>query len=203
MSLALACSALTKSFTAGAGRCLVRVAVLRGVDLEVRVGEAVAIVGDASSGKSTLLLCAAGLLRPDGGRVGWFGEPSRTMAAARVSYHWPGAGAAAWRPLASRGASLRGGASRALPHLHLLDDPLRDASSAQASELARWMAARCRAGDAVVVTSRSAATALVLDARIVALAAGRLRVVRVGCTASDEARDGMVHARVAERPPVC
>jgi peptide/nickel transport system ATP-binding protein len=43
--------------------------VLRGVDLSVQKGEAVALVGVSGSGKSTILRLAAGLLRPDAGRL--------------------------------------------------------------------------------------------------------------------------------------
>jgi len=43
--------------------------VLAGVDLVVRPGELVGVVGENGSGKSTLLRIAAGLLAPDGGEV--------------------------------------------------------------------------------------------------------------------------------------
>ncbi len=43
--------------------------VLAGVDLTVRTGEAVAVVGANGAGKTTLLRICAGLLAPDGGEV--------------------------------------------------------------------------------------------------------------------------------------
>ncbi|NLF80855.1 MAG: ABC transporter ATP-binding protein [Clostridia bacterium] len=49
--------------------------VLRDVDLHIRDGEFVCIIGHSGCGKSTLLNLVAGLLLPDGGRVELSGRP--------------------------------------------------------------------------------------------------------------------------------
>ncbi|SDN72013.1 polar amino acid transport system ATP-binding protein [Cryobacterium flavum] len=49
------------------------VEVLKGIDLEVRVGETVAILGSSGSGKSTLLRCVNCLEVPSGGSI-WLGD---------------------------------------------------------------------------------------------------------------------------------
>ena len=51
-------------------------AVLDGVDLEVKQGEFVALIGPSGGGKSTLLRVIAGLLRADRGEVDTTGQPA-------------------------------------------------------------------------------------------------------------------------------
>ncbi|MCQ6558820.1 ABC transporter ATP-binding protein [Paenibacillus mendelii] len=46
-----------------------RVPVLRGIDLTIRQGEIVTLIGRSGSGKSTLLHIASGFIRPTNGRV--------------------------------------------------------------------------------------------------------------------------------------
>jgi NitT/TauT family transport system ATP-binding protein len=51
-----------------------RTLAIEGLDLEVRRGEFVAVVGPSGSGKSTLMKLVTGLIRPDAGEVHYNGE---------------------------------------------------------------------------------------------------------------------------------
>lgn len=71
---ALSIRSLRKSFLFGHQQSPRRREALRGVDLDVEQGEVVGIVGDNGCGKTTLLMCAAGLLRGDSGSIHWYGK---------------------------------------------------------------------------------------------------------------------------------
>ena len=78
----LAAHDLHKRFIEGRGDQALDVTVLRGVTLEVRKGETLAVVGASGSGKSTLLHLLGGLDAPTSGRVELMGRDLATMDAA-------------------------------------------------------------------------------------------------------------------------
>ena len=177
MPIALELRAITKRYVAGVGSCSIRAHVLRGIDLTVHAGESVAVVGGASAGKSTLLLCAAGLLRPDGGVMRWFDDSSRSAAALRSTFYFAG----------SRASRTARRLPCARPHVHLID-AIEHLDACRLTRLAAWVGRRCAAGDAVIVSSRDRSRASSIVNRVVLMRAGRLEL------------EPRAPARVAETP---
>ena len=76
--IVLACTKLAKIYQQGAAE----VRVLTGVDLEVRAGDIVSIVGASGSGKSTLLHLLGGLDSASSGEVSILGRPMHSLTEA-------------------------------------------------------------------------------------------------------------------------
>ncbi|MCZ9350181.1 ABC transporter ATP-binding protein [Streptomyces mutabilis] len=62
-----------------------RTEALRGVSVELRAGEILAVTGASGSGKSTLLHCLAGIVRPDAGSVTYAGQRLEELSEKRLS----------------------------------------------------------------------------------------------------------------------
>ena len=60
-----------------------KVPALDGVDLELRPGEVLALLGANGAGKTTAIGLLLGLLAPDGGTAALFGQPPQSLAARR------------------------------------------------------------------------------------------------------------------------
>ncbi|MFN2637629.1 MAG: ATP-binding cassette domain-containing protein [Gemmatimonadaceae bacterium] len=74
MSAGLRVRGLSKTFRSGLRSKAIAVPALRDINLDIDRGEIVGVVGRPGAGKSSLLLCLAGLLRADEGTITWFGE---------------------------------------------------------------------------------------------------------------------------------
>lgn len=62
-----------------------RIEVLRGLDLEVAPGEAIAVIGDSGVGKSTLLHLLGGLDRADAGSLHFDGHDLLALSGAALA----------------------------------------------------------------------------------------------------------------------
>jgi energy-coupling factor transport system ATP-binding protein len=176
-------------------------AVLRGLNLAVRRGERVALMGRNGAGKSTLLRCIAGLVAPARGSVsapgGWAllpQDPGDLMIRERVADELPGqAGRAALEAVdlgwavESDPRDLSGGerqrlalaivmagriATGELPGLVCLDEPTRGMDRARKDELARWARELSSRGTAVVIATHDVEFAAGFADRTVLIADG-------------------------------
>ena len=77
--VAVYCKEITKSYVTGP----TKVVALRGVDLEVRMGELLMLVGPSGCGKTTLISVMAGILDHDEGRCLVFNNDLRAMGQRR------------------------------------------------------------------------------------------------------------------------
>ena len=68
--------------------CGLRKFSLRGIDLTIGPDERVAVIGKTGEGKSVLLRCLLGLLRPDGGQLSLLGRPVRRRTIATPGLGW-------------------------------------------------------------------------------------------------------------------
>jgi len=77
---------VAKSFARGLARGSRRTMALCDVDIELARGEMLALFGSESSGKTTLIQCIAGLLRPDAGVITVRGEMLSGSRTAHIGY---------------------------------------------------------------------------------------------------------------------
>jgi len=173
-------------------------AILRGVDLQLRPGEPVVLMGRNGAGKSTLLRHGAGLLAPTRGRVERSGRvalllqnPGDYFLHERVDAE---ASPAALELVGLAGfgerhpCDLSGGQRQRLalaivlggegaggaPIVLALDEPTRGMDRAAKRVLARWLSDRAADGLAVVVATHDAEFAADFATRAVLLADGRV-----------------------------
>jgi energy-coupling factor transporter ATP-binding protein EcfA2 len=162
-------------------------AILRGVDLALAPGEAVALMGRNGAGKSTLLRLLAGLIEPTRGRVKRAGRvalllqnPGDYFLHDRVGDDVPSAGALAAR----HPRDLSGGERQRLalelvlatgtaPVAVCLDEPTRGMDRGHGARLAARLRALAAAGTAVLVATHDAEFAAAWAERTVLLGDGR------------------------------
>lgn len=183
-------------YIAGAAGCAARVHVLRGLSLCVQPGETVFVRAAPGAGLTSLLLCAAGLLRPWSGYVRADGRaPADALSRGSLAFvpTFPSkdrsCGHANW-PLALSTALAR------RPKIVLLDPPSRPPMGADISRvLAEILAAR-RDGTTLLVAATSWMSRDGMDGRLLWLVNGDFAPAMHD---SDAARQrGRERQRVAE-----
>src|SRR5436190_13369450 len=175
--------------------------VLRGVDMSIRRGERVALMGRNGAGKTTLLRAAAGRLDPARGRLSAPGgcalcpqSPGDLLVRERVGDELPGDGgrraleaaAMEWAVDADP-RDLSGGERQrlalaivmagrsgggAVPGVVCLDEPTRGLDRARKEELATWAAGFAARGAAVVIATHDVEFAASFADRVVLLGDG-------------------------------
>ncbi len=169
-------------------------AILRGLDLVVRPGEAIALMGRNGAGKSTLLRHAQGLSQPTRGRVERGGRvalllqnPGDYFLGERVGDELgrPELAAAGLEALADRHPrDLSGGERQRLalaivaggevPAVICLDEPTRGMDRGAKGELAGRLRGFAGDGTAVIVATHDAEFAAAFARRVVLMADGRV-----------------------------
>ena len=169
-------------------------AILRGVDLAIRAGERVVLMGRNGAGKSTLLRHAKGLDEPTRGSVkaaGWVALLMQNPGDYLVHDHVEdeaGPGALAAAGLTGREAvnprDLSGGERQRLalelvlaggdPAAVLLDEPTRGMDAVRKRGLAERLCGLAGAGAAVLVATHDSAFAAEFADRVVLLGGGRV-----------------------------
>ena len=173
--------------------------VLKGVDLELRAGERVALMGRNGAGKSTLMRAAAGLLDPVRGRIETQGgcallgqSPADFLVRERVAEELPGEGgrqaleAVGLEAFAERDPrDLSGGERQRLalaitlagreqqgPGLVALDEPTRGMDRARKEDLAGLAGRLADRGAAVLIATHDVEFAAAFAERVVMLGDG-------------------------------
>jgi ABC-type cobalamin/Fe3+-siderophores transport system ATPase subunit len=191
--IALSITSLSKSFRAGAAGCSARVSVLRDLDLALWPGEVVALEGSRASGRSTLIACAAGALKPDAGAVLWLGArmPHRETvlyARSRAAHH------------SGAGSSARGerAAPPGLARLLLVDD-LDTAEPIERRLVLSLLCAHALAGAAILFAADEELGAVPFVTRAVSLSNGVLVQRRKRSAARIAASSRSSRARASAR----
>ncbi|GAC1516170.1 MAG: hypothetical protein NVS1B4_09800 [Gemmatimonadaceae bacterium] len=152
---------LVKSFRAGIRGCSVRVRALCGVSIALRRRELTVVAGPPGSGKTTLLLSAAGLLRPDTGRLEWWSRGNRDGLAYLA---W--GESERWTPLLARALARR-------PAL-VLCDGLPPVATSDHAIVCQLLRRACTDGAAVAVALRDPAPVGACGTRVLTLDEGRV-----------------------------